>query len=71
MIRRRGAVDLAEAELSASRRSAAETEVRLKEALQTQARTRALVKDGITGQADFDKADAEVGAQEARFGAQP
>ena len=60
-------LDLAEAELSASRRSAAETEVRLKEALQTQARTRALVKDGITGQADLDKADAEVGAQEARL----
>ncbi len=59
--------DLAEAELGASRRSAAETEVRLKEARQTQERARALVKDGIYGQADLDKADAEVGALEARL----
>ncbi len=60
-------LDLAQAELAASRRSAAETEVRLKEALQTQVRSRALVKDGIAGQADLDKADAEVGALEARL----
>jgi HlyD family secretion protein len=60
-------LDLAQAELSASRRGAAETEVRLKEARQTQVRTRSLVKDGISGQADLDKADAEVGALEARL----
>ncbi len=60
-------LELAEAELGASRRTAAETEVRLKEARQTLERARALVKDGISGQADLDKAEAEVDALSARL----
>ena len=60
-------LELAEAELGASRRTAAETEVRLKEARQTLDRARALVKDGISGQADLDKAVAEVDALSARL----
>jgi RND family efflux transporter MFP subunit len=60
-------LELAEAELSASRRTAAETEVRLKEARQTLDRARALVRDGISGQAELDRAEAEVDALKARL----
>jgi len=60
-------LELADAELAASRRTAAETEVRLKEARLTLGRARALVRDGISGQADLDKAEAEVDALEARL----
>jgi len=60
-------LELAEAELGASRRTAAETEVRLKEARQTLDRARALVRDGISGQADLDRAEAEVDALKARL----
>jgi multidrug efflux pump subunit AcrA (membrane-fusion protein) len=60
-------LELAEAELGASRRAAAETEVRLKEARQTLERARALVRDGISGQADLDRAEAEVDALKARL----
>ena len=59
--------ELAEAELAASRRVAAETEVRLKEARQTLDRARALVRDGIAGQAELDRAEAEVDALKARL----
>jgi len=41
--------------------------VRLKEARLTLGRARALVRDGISGQADLDKAEAEVDALEARL----
>jgi RND family efflux transporter MFP subunit len=60
-------LELSEAELGAARRNAAETEVRLREARLTLTRTRALVKDGITGQAELDKAEAEVDALQARL----
>jgi HlyD family secretion protein len=60
-------LELAEAELSASRRVAAEMEVRLKEARQTLTRARALVKDGVAGQAELDRAEAEVDALQARL----
>jgi len=60
-------LDLAEAELSSARRNAAESEVRLKQAEVTLGRTRALVKDGIVGQADFDRDEAEVNALKARL----
>jgi HlyD family secretion protein len=64
----RRSLDLAVAELGSARRSAAENDVRLHEAQLTLGRTRALVKDGITGQADLDAAEAEVNAIEARLG---
>jgi len=60
-------LELAEAELGASRRVAAEMDVRLKEARQTLTRARALVKDGISGQAELDRAEAEVEALQARL----
>jgi HlyD family secretion protein len=60
-------LELSEAELGAARRQAAETEVRLKDARLTLARNRSLVKDGIGNQADLDRAEAEVGAYEARL----
>jgi len=60
-------LDLAEAELGAARRQGAEIEVRLKEAHQTLDRARALVRDGIAGQADLDKAQAEADACAARL----
>jgi len=60
-------LELAEAELAAARRQAAEVEVRLKDATLTLTRNRALVKDGIGNQADLDRAEADVGAYEARL----
>lgn len=60
-------LELAEAELGAARRNAAETDVRLREAGLTLGRTRSLVKDGIVGQADLDRAEAEVDALRARL----
>jgi RND family efflux transporter MFP subunit len=60
-------LDLAEAELAAARRQEAEIAVRLKEASQTLDRARALVRDGISGQADLDKAEAEANAYKARL----
>ena len=60
-------LELAEAELAAARRQAAENEVRIKESRLTVGRNRALVKDGIGNQADLDRAEAEVGAYEARL----
>jgi HlyD family secretion protein len=61
-------LDLAVAELASARRSATENEVRLHEAQLTLGRTRALVKEGISGQANLDAAEAEVNAIEARLG---
>lgn len=58
---------LAEAELVAARRNADETAVRIREAQLTLARTRTLVKEGITGQADLDRAEADVDALKARL----
>ena len=59
--------ELAEAELTAARSMVAESGVRLREARLTLNRTRSLVKDGISGQADLDKAEAEVDALQARI----
>lgn len=58
---------LSEAELGAARRAAAETEVRQREAGLTLQRTAALVRDGISGKADLDHAQAEVDALAARL----
>lgn len=60
-------LELAEAELAAARRSADETGVRLREARLTLDRQRALVREGIAGQADLDRAEAEVDALQARL----
>lgn len=60
-------LDLAEAELAATRRQEAEVAVRLKEARQNLDRARALVADGISGQADLDRAEAEADAYQARL----
>jgi RND family efflux transporter MFP subunit len=60
-------LSLAEAELQATRRAAAETEVRLDQARLTLKRTEQLRTDGIANQADFDAARSEVHALEARL----
>mgnify|MGYP003809051719 CR=1 FL=1 len=60
-------LELAEAELAATRRQEAEVAVRLKEARQNLDRARALVADGIAGQAELDKAEAEADAYQARL----
>jgi RND family efflux transporter MFP subunit len=60
-------LELAEAELAAAKRQAAETEVRLVDARRTLARQQALVKDGIAGQAGLDTAQADVDAFTARL----
>jgi HlyD family secretion protein len=60
-------LELAEAEVAVARRNADESEVRLKQAQLTAGRTRSLVKDGIVGQADLDRDDAEVNAIKARL----
>jgi RND family efflux transporter MFP subunit len=60
-------LELAESELAAARRQAAETEVRLVDARRTLARQQALVKDGIAGQAGLDTAQADVDALTARL----
>ncbi len=59
--------ELAEAELAAARRTADETEVRLREARLSLARAQSLVKDGISGQADLDRAEADHDALVARL----
>jgi HlyD family secretion protein len=58
---------VSEAELAAARRNLTETEVRLKEADLTLTRTKALVKDGISNQADLDAAQASADALAARL----
>ncbi len=58
---------LAEAELRATRRAAAEYRVRLEQARITQQRYKSLRADGIANQADLDAADTEVRAIEARI----
>jgi RND family efflux transporter MFP subunit len=60
-------LELAEAELAASRRQQTEIEVRLREANLSLDRARSLVRDGISGQADLDKAEAEADAYKARL----
>ncbi len=60
-------LDLSQAELAASRRAADETAVRLNQARLTLDRTKRLVQDEITGQADLDAAQTEVHALEARL----
>jgi len=58
---------VSEAELAAARRNLAETEVRLREAGLTLKRTRSLVTDGISNEAELDAAQASVDAFAARL----
>jgi len=60
-------LSLAEAELQATRRAAAETSVRLDQARLTLKRTEQLRAEGIANQADLDAASSEVKALDARL----
>jgi RND family efflux transporter MFP subunit len=63
----RAALDVAEAQLAASERTAAEDEARLKEAQLTLERMSKLLKDQIVGRAEFDQAEASVESIKARI----
>jgi HlyD family secretion protein len=63
----RAALNVARAELEATRRGAAEDEARLREAELTQHRLAQLVKEGVVGRAEVDSADAAVASLEARI----
>ena len=65
----RAALDLAEAQLEASRRAVTELEVRLDEAETTLLRREQLILDGLASQADVDQARAEVDSLVARIDA--
>jgi len=66
----RASLELAEAQLEATRQSAHESEVRLDEALLTLGRRNQLLAEGVIGQADLDAAQAEVDSLKARIAAQ-
>jgi RND family efflux transporter MFP subunit len=63
----RANLDVARAQLEASRRSAAEDQARLREAEITLTRLNQLVKDGVVGRAEVDSADATVESLKARI----
>ena len=63
----RADLDVARAQLEASRRGAAEDEARLREAEITLKRLNQLVKDGVVGRAEVDTADANVESLRARI----
>jgi RND family efflux transporter MFP subunit len=64
----RAALDLARAQLEASKRAVPEIEVRLAEARTTLGRRQQLRKDGLATPADIDQAEAEVNSLVARIG---
>ena len=63
----RAALALAEAQAHSTRRSLGELEVRLGDAMRTQARRQRLLKAGAIAQADVDDIDAEVNSLNARI----
>jgi HlyD family secretion protein len=63
----RADLDVARAQLEASRRGAAEDQARLREAEITLKRLNQLVKDGVVGRAEVDSADATVESLKARI----
>ena len=63
----RAEMSLAEAQLAASRRSAAEDEARLREAQLNFERRERLLKEGVVGRAELDTAQAEVDSIKARI----
>jgi len=66
----RASLDLAIAQLEATRQAAHESEVRLDEALLTLKRRTQLFAEGVIGQADVDAAQAEADSLRARIAAQ-
>jgi RND family efflux transporter MFP subunit len=66
----RAGLELAQAQLQATRQAVRESEVRLDEAQLTLSRRRQLLADGVIGQADLDAAQAEVDSLRARIAAQ-
>ena len=63
----RASLNVGQAQLEASRRSAAEDQARLREAELTLKRRRQLLKEGVIGAAELDTAEAEVESLQARI----
>jgi RND family efflux transporter MFP subunit len=63
----RAALNVAEAQLEAARRTAAEDEARLREARLTSDRRTQLFKEGVVNRAEVDAAEAQVESIEARI----
>ena len=63
----RAALEVAKAQLEASRKAWAEDEAKLREAQLTQSRLNALVKEGVVGRAEVDTANAAVESLSARI----
>ena len=63
----RAALNFAEAQLAASRKSAAEDQARLREAEQNFERRERLLKDGVIGRAELDSAQTQVESIKARI----
>ncbi len=63
----RAALNVAEAQLAAAERGAAEDEARLREAQLTLERRRQLVKEQVISRAELDAAEAQVASLEARI----
>jgi HlyD family secretion protein len=63
----RSALQVAEAQLAASRRGAAEDEAHLREAQLTLNRRAQLVKEGVVGKAELDASEAQVDSIKARI----
>jgi HlyD family secretion protein len=63
----RAALEVAQAQLGASQRTAAEDEARLKEAQLTLERRQRLMKEAVVGRAEVDEAEASVESLKARI----
>ena len=63
----RAALAVAEAQLGSARSAAAEDQARLREAEQTLARRRSLLKEGVIGRAELESAEAQVDSLKARI----
>jgi RND family efflux transporter MFP subunit len=63
----RSALNVAEAQLAASKRAAAEDEAHLREAELTRARRLQLLKEGVVGKAELDASEAQVESLKARI----
>jgi HlyD family secretion protein len=63
----RAALEVAQAQLGASQRTAAEDEARLKEARLTLERRQRLMKEAVVGRAEVDEAEASVESLKARI----